>query len=187
MTRVYLDGAFDMFHAGHVSLFKKARGFFQNKTDPLNCLLVGVLSDRTITSYKRRPIIDETLRLEVVEACTYVDEVIVDAPLVVTEAFITSHHIDIIVHGDDSLQKNFYEVPLTLGIMRYIHYDPRISSTTIIEKVLKTPQAAQHRLKQQEQKKQTGNKKKCLRPKDKTSKPVVTDVTHSLDGYRCRT
>lgn len=48
-SRVYVDMVGDLFHAGHVSLLREARRHG-------DWLVVGVLSDDTAASYKRRPI-----------------------------------------------------------------------------------------------------------------------------------
>jgi glycerol-3-phosphate cytidylyltransferase-like family protein len=55
----------------------------------------------TAASYKRRPIMTLAERVAVIESCRYVDEVIADAPLRVTEEFLTEHGITTVVHGDD--------------------------------------------------------------------------------------
>ena len=50
MTKVYTSGVFDLFHVGHLSVFKKAKQFG-------DYLIVGVHSDQDVESYKRTPII----------------------------------------------------------------------------------------------------------------------------------
>ena len=73
MIRVYVDMAADLFHSGHLSFLKKARGFG-------DFLVAGIHSDETILSYKREPIICEKDRYEMVRQCCLVDEIIEDAP-----------------------------------------------------------------------------------------------------------
>ena len=94
ISRVYVDMVGDLFHAGHVSLLREARRHG-------DWLVVGVLSDDTAASYKRRPIMTLAERVAVIESCRYVDEVIEDAPFRVTEAFLDEHAITTVVHGDD--------------------------------------------------------------------------------------
>lgn len=68
---VTTNGSFDLFHAGHVELLKKAK----SKGD---ILIVGVNSDKSVREYKKksgRPIIPEKYRAEVVAAIIYVDYV----------------------------------------------------------------------------------------------------------------
>ena len=94
MSRVYVDMVGDLFHAGHVALLREARHHG-------DWLVVGVLSDDTAASYKRRPIMTLAERVAVIESCRYVDEVIEDAPFQLTEAFLDEHAVTTVVHGDD--------------------------------------------------------------------------------------
>ena len=80
-VRVYVDMVGDLFHAGHVALLREARSHGDR-------LVVGVLSDETAASYKRRPIMTLAERVAVIEACRWVDEVVPDAPFTVTEYFL---------------------------------------------------------------------------------------------------
>ena len=59
--RVYVDMVGDLFHAGHVSLLGEARRHG-------DWLVVGVLSDDTAASYKRRPIMTLAERVAVIES-----------------------------------------------------------------------------------------------------------------------
>ncbi|XP_010529960.1 PREDICTED: ethanolamine-phosphate cytidylyltransferase-like isoform X2 [Tarenaya hassleriana] len=72
---IYIDGAFDLFHAGHVEILRVARelGDF---------LLVGIHNDQTISAKRgaHRPIMNLHERSLSVLACRYVDEVIIGAP-----------------------------------------------------------------------------------------------------------
>lgn len=66
--RVLTIGTFDLFHAGHVRLFKKSAEYGE--------LTVGVNSDEFVTSYKGSPVIPYELRREVVEAIGCVSDVV---------------------------------------------------------------------------------------------------------------
>lgn len=83
-SRVYVDMVGDLFHAGHVELLRKAHRHG-------DWLIVGVLSDETTASYKRRPIMTLAERVAVIESCRYVDEVIADSPYRVTQDFLEEH------------------------------------------------------------------------------------------------
>jgi glycerol-3-phosphate cytidylyltransferase-like family protein len=77
-------------------------------------------------------------RLQVVAACRYVDEVIPDAPLVVTRDWIEEHAVDLVVHGDDLPEETLmlmYRVPHELGILRLVPYTAGISTSDLIERV----------------------------------------------------
>ena len=127
---VYVDGVFDLFHAGHIEFLKKAKSLG-------SYLIAGVISDESCQSYKRKPIIELDNRLIMIENTKIVDKVIRDSPLIIDEAFIKEHNIDIVVHGDDSKQEDFFKIPIELGIMRYVSYTSGISTTQIIDKVRK--------------------------------------------------
>jgi|TARA_R110000824_G_scaffold170181_5_gene347476 cytidyltransferase-like protein len=130
MKRIYVDIVGDLFHLGHVSLFKKARGLG-------DYLIVGVHSDEDVAFYKRRPVLSLEERSKVIKSCRYVDEVIENAPLVITEEFINEHNISYVVHGDDVSDevKRQHKIPYSLGIVKYVPYTPGISTTEIIERI----------------------------------------------------
>ena len=130
MKRIYVDIVGDLFHLGHVSLFKKARGLG-------DYLIVGVHSDEDVAFYKRRPVLSLEERSKVIKSCRYVDEVIENAPLVITEEFINEHDISYVVHGDDVSDevKRQHKIPYSLGIVKYVPYTPGISTTEIIERI----------------------------------------------------
>ena len=130
-VRVYADITGDLLHTGHIEFFKKARALG-------DYLVIGVLSDETVASYKRVPIMSLKERVALVEACKYVDEVIPGVPLRTTKEWIKEHKIDLVVHGDDFDEKTLkdqYSVPLELGIMRIVPYTKGVSTTEIIQRV----------------------------------------------------
>ena len=128
---VYADISGDMFHAGHVEFLKKARALG-------NYLIVGVLPDAEIAGYKRIPILTLEERVKVIEACRYVDEVIVGPPVVLSKELVDRYKIDYVVHGDDAsseMTKAQYKVALDRGIYRTVPYTPGISTTGIISRI----------------------------------------------------
>ena len=54
MISIYIDGIFDLFHRGHLESLKQSKNL---RNDVF--LIVGVISDKVATSYKRQPIIKE--------------------------------------------------------------------------------------------------------------------------------
>ena len=127
--RVYVDGVFDLFHAGHVRLLQQARELGDD-------LVVGVVTDADAMTYKRAPVLTYPERVAVVRACRYADEV-VEAQLVLDAPFLEKHRIHKVVHGDDCSQSDFFAVPLELGIMHYLPYTRGISTTDIMNRVLR--------------------------------------------------
>ncbi|WP_167288898.1 adenylyltransferase/cytidyltransferase family protein [Nocardioides seonyuensis] len=130
--RVYVDMVGDLFHAGHVELLRQARRHGDH-------VVVGVLSDETAASYKRRPIMTLHERVAVVEACRYVDEVIADAPFEVTEDFLAEHRITTVVHGDDlalDAAGAIYGPAVASGRFVHVERSGDISTTQLIQRVL---------------------------------------------------
>ena len=122
----------DLFHAGHVELLRAARAYGDR-------IIVGVLSDDTAESYKRRPMMTLAERVAVIEACRYVDEVIADAPFEVDEEFLAEHEIDAVVHGDDLTPEGaeaVYGAAVAAGKLRYLPRTTGISTTDLIQRVI---------------------------------------------------
>ena len=127
-----MDGVFDLFHQGHLDSIQRCK--------EMGDVVIGVISDKEATSYKREPIICERHRYNMVRALRMVDEVIEDAPLHVTAEFIREHNIDLIVHGfseqsDYEKQKDFFKIPTELGIFKMIKYSTGNNTTNIIKKI----------------------------------------------------
>ncbi len=103
-------------------------------------LVVGVHNDDDCEWYKRRPILAMAERVALVGACRYVDTVVPDAPVVVTEDWLSCHGIDLVVHGDDMSAEelqSWYPAPSELGILRLVPYTRGISSRALEERVVR--------------------------------------------------
>ena len=112
VSNVYCNGVFDLLHEGHVNLFE-----FASKQG--NRVIVGVHSDAAVESYKRTPTMthDERYRAALKSDC--VDQVVPNAPLVVTEEFIKKHNITTIICSVeyDSPDDKYYADPRRMGIL----------------------------------------------------------------------
>ncbi|XP_040996895.1 ethanolamine-phosphate cytidylyltransferase-like [Juglans microcarpa x Juglans regia] len=134
---VYIDGAFDLFHAGHVEILKSARqlGDF---------LLVGIHTDQTVSEHRgnQYPIMHLHERSLSVLACRYVDEVIIGAPWEVTNDMITTFNISLVVHGtvaENSLltvESDPYKVPKSMGIFRLLESPKDITTTSVAQRIV---------------------------------------------------
>lgn len=71
----YVAGVFDLFHIGHLNLLKRAK-------EQCDILLVGVVSDEQAMGGKvHAPYIKQEERMEIVQACKYVDKAFVLPPI----------------------------------------------------------------------------------------------------------
>tara|TARA_B110000008_G_scaffold26052_2_gene23452 strand:+ start:24533 stop:25864 length:1332 start_codon:yes stop_codon:yes gene_type:complete len=129
--RIYADGIFDLFHNGHRLHLERLKALHDDVY-----LIIGVISDEDASSYKRKPIVDENTRLQMVrnEAC--VDEAHM-TPLIMTKDFIQTNRIDFVYHAfankqDENVQSECFRVPKEMGIFRTIPYIEGISTTNII-------------------------------------------------------
>lgn len=66
----YVAGVFDLFHIGHLNLFKRAKEY-------CDYLIVGVVTDEGVRKNKNRdPYVPFEERIELVRSCKYVDEAV---------------------------------------------------------------------------------------------------------------
>ena len=133
MTIIYVDMCGDIFHYGHVRFLKKAKELGSK-------LIVGIHSDETINSYKRLPIFTMKERVEIVKSIKWVDKVIEDAPLYITEEYIEQNNIDLIAIPSNRTEEEIQKmciIPYKKNILRFIDYTSDISTTKIIERIIK--------------------------------------------------
>ena len=125
-----------MLHVGHVRLFQRARALAP--PGETVTLVVGVHSDAVVASYKRSPVVPHDERVEMVRSCRFVDEVIPNAPISVTEKYIDENRIDIVAHAhgeNDDAYDAYYAVPMRLGKFRRLEYAPATSTSAIISRI----------------------------------------------------
>ncbi len=136
MNIVYTGGTFDLFHSGHVNLLKRCREVagIDGK------VVVALNTDDFIWQFKnKKPICSEQERLDVLLACRYVDEVVMN--IGGQDSRISTDMVgpNYIVVGSDWAKKDYYaQMSFTqewldergIGLV-YVPYTTSISSTKI--------------------------------------------------------
>ncbi len=89
---VYMCFSTDMLHSGHIAIIRKA--------EKLGRLIIGVLSDEAVVSYKRFPLMPFDERKTMFENIAGVYKVVEQKTLSYKEN-LEKYHPDYVVHGDD--------------------------------------------------------------------------------------
>lgn len=86
---VFVDGNFDLLHAGHTTALRIARELG-------DYLVVGIHNEETATAYTRTgTVMDAKERMLALMSCRHVDEVVV-SPYVVSQEFVEENKIDVV-------------------------------------------------------------------------------------------
>lgn len=135
-VRVYADGIYDLFHFGHARSLEQAKKIFPNTH-----LIVGVCSDELTHRLKGRTVMFDYERAESLRHCRYVDEVVENAPWIVTMDFIEKHKIDYVAHGEDIILgedgEDIYKLVKDAGKYKTIKRTDGISTSDIILRIVK--------------------------------------------------
>lgn len=89
---VYMCFATDLLHGGHIAIIRKAQR--------LGRLIIGVLSDEAVASYKRFPLVPAAERMRLFESLAGVSRVVEQQSLSYREN-LEKYRPDYVVHGDD--------------------------------------------------------------------------------------
>ena len=131
-TIVFTNGCFDLFHAGHLEILRRAAALG-------DVMVVGVNSDGSVMRLKGRgrPITPEQNRVEIISALNFVDYVVVfeeDTPLRLIQAV----RPDILVKGEDWKGKEVVGEDIVKargGRVEFVNHVPGISTSQLIKKI----------------------------------------------------
>lgn len=149
---VYVAGAFDLFHVGHLDFLEKAKA-------QGDYVIVGLHTDPVVNRYKdsNYPIMNLHERVLSVLACKYVSEVVIGAPYKVTQDLMDHFNIDIVIHGNTPVMMDVdgthpYEIPKALGKFKNVDSGNEMTTDRIVERIIRNRQQFQERNKQKEEK-----------------------------------
>ncbi|KAJ3530651.1 hypothetical protein NMY22_g8484 [Coprinellus aureogranulatus] len=135
-VRIYADGVYDLFHFGHALQLRQAKLAF-----PDVHLLVGVNSDEQVHQHKARTVMNHAERLEAVRHCRWVDEVVEDAPWVITAEFLEKHQIDYVAHDEEAYPgagtDDVYKFVKDQGKFLPTRRTPGVSTSELIERMVR--------------------------------------------------
>lgn len=133
---VYVAGAFDIFHVGHVD-------FLEQVSKHGDYIIVGLFSDKFINRNRgpKYPIMNMQERVLSVLACKYVSEVVIDAPYSITEELMDHFKVDIVCHGKTTVEpdengRDPYEVAREQG--KYLEVDSgnKLTTQMVVERIV---------------------------------------------------
>lgn len=151
---IYIDGAFDLFHVGHIETLKKAKslGTF---------LYVGIHDDATVNAHKGKnyPIMNLHERVMNVLSCKYVDEVIIGAPWLVTKDLLTTLNIHLVVSGSSTKMDHEhksgpdpYEAVKAMGKYMEINSESELTTDKVVTRIIENRLKFENRNKSRSQK-----------------------------------
>jgi len=136
-----MDGSFDMFHPGHSAALREAKKLG-------DYLIVGVHNDQVVNRIRgmNYPILNMQERVLSVLACRYVDDVVIDAPYVITREMISSLNISLVCVGSNAYrsplvtpiaeEKKRMEIAGKMGILREINSTSTYTINVTVKRII---------------------------------------------------
>ncbi|XP_050675224.1 ethanolamine-phosphate cytidylyltransferase isoform X2 [Leptidea sinapis] len=134
---VYVAGAFDLFHVGHLDFLAAAhkQGDF---------LIVGLHTDLEVNRYKgsNYPIMNLHERVLSVLACKYVHEVVIGAPYSVTADLMDHFKVDVVCHGMTQIAPGVnvtdpYLVPKERNCFKILDSGNTMTTEDIVQRIIR--------------------------------------------------
>ncbi|XP_046359444.1 ethanolamine-phosphate cytidylyltransferase-like isoform X1 [Haliotis rufescens] len=149
---VYVAGAYDLFHVGHLDFLEKAAA-------EGNFVIVGLHTDPIVNRYKgsNYPIMNLHERTLSVLACKYVSEVVIGAPYAVTKDLMNHFKVDMVCHGMTPIMPDIdgsdpFAEPKRQGKFKLIESGNELTTQMIIERIIKHRLEYESRNKKKEEK-----------------------------------
>ncbi|XP_016362816.1 ethanolamine-phosphate cytidylyltransferase [Sinocyclocheilus anshuiensis] len=137
-TIIYVAGAFDLFHIGHVDFLKTV-----HKQAEKPYVIVGLHFDQEVNRYKGKnyPIMNIHERTLSVLACRYVSEVVIGAPYAVGKDLLDHFKVALVCHGKtevfpDTDGTDPYAEPKKRGIFRILDSGNNLTSDDIMQRII---------------------------------------------------
>uniref|UniRef100_A0A3P9LFR1 ethanolamine-phosphate cytidylyltransferase n=1 Tax=Oryzias latipes TaxID=8090 RepID=A0A3P9LFR1_ORYLA len=138
-TIIYVAGAFDLFHIGHVDFLEAVHKLAENPY-----IIAGLHFDQEVNRYKGKnyPIMNIHERTLSVLACRYVSEVVIGAPFAVTKDLIDHLRVDLVCHGKTEIYPDKdgsdpYAEPRRKGILRMVDSGNSLTTDAIVQRIIK--------------------------------------------------
>lgn len=138
-TIIYVAGAFDLFHIGHVDFLEAV-----HKLAEKPYIIVGLHFDQEVNRYKGKnyPIMNVHERTLSVLACRYVSEVVIGAPFAVTKDLLDHFKVDLVCHGKTEIYPDKdgsdpYAEPRRKGILRTVDSGNSLTTDAIVQRIIK--------------------------------------------------
>lgn len=134
---VYVDGAFDLFHIGHLDFLENVR------KEAGEYIIVGIHSDPVVNRYKgsNHPIMNLHERVLSVLTNRYVAEVVIGAPYSVTAELMDYFKVDVVCHGATAICADIdgsdpYAEARRRGKFRIIKSGNSITTDAIVNRII---------------------------------------------------
>lgn len=149
---VYVAGAFDCFHIGHLSFLQKAAAHG-------DYMVVGLHTDAEVNRYcgSNYPIMNLHERVLSVLACRFVDEVVIGAPYEVSSDLLSHFHVSLVIHGNTKVfagahGNDPYAEPKRQEIFHLIENDSSMTTAHIVQRIIKHRRDYEERNRKKEKK-----------------------------------
>tara|TARA_Y100000992_G_scaffold167339_1_gene112462 strand:+ start:2301 stop:3602 length:1302 start_codon:yes stop_codon:yes gene_type:complete len=142
---IYVPLALDILHSAHINILKTAKKYGK--------VIVGLLTDKAISEYKKIPLISYDERLKILSGLKFVDKIVPQANWDYSEN-VKRYKPNFFIHGDDwklGIQKNQRKKVIKAlkkinGKLIEVPFTKNISSSEIKDKLIKLTSSSDNRV-----------------------------------------